>query len=139
MKKLLSTHKQITADTKWSEVNDILRRNEIWEGLDEIDRLKYRLNQDILFSSIFTEFVLDLDRKERDDKRRTKRLQERKNREAFRELLAEKIETGKLNHKAKWRAFLNNIKDDPRLLNMLGQQGSTPRELFEDKIEFLKD
>jgi len=71
--------------------------------------------------TLFSEHVLDLDRKEREEKRRIKRLQERKNREAFRELLAEKIENGKLNHKAKWRSFVNSIKDDSRLLNMLGQ------------------
>jgi len=66
-------------------------------------------------------------------------MNERKNREAFRELLKENIERGSLTYKTKWRHFVEQIKDDKRLFNMLGQNGSTPRELFEDQVEILKE
>ena len=86
-----------------------------------------------------------------------KRQQERLNREAFRELLNEHEAKKTLTYKTKWKNFLQLIKDDERFLNLvklhlsiilvvwliqltkLGQYGSTPRELFEDKMEILKE
>ena len=72
-----------------------------------------------IFNRVFSEHILDLDKKEYDEKRKNRRTQERKNREAFRELLKEYIEQGKLIYKTKWRNFVQLIKDDPRLLNMV--------------------
>jgi pre-mRNA-processing factor 40 len=46
-------------------------------------------------------------------------MQERKNREAFRELLKEYMDKGKLSYKTRWSSFIQTIKDDPRFLNMV--------------------
>ena len=68
---------------------------------------------------VFSEFIMELDKKEHEEKRKHKRLQERKNREAYRQLLKEKIENGTLNHNTSWRDFLGEIKNDERFLNMV--------------------
>jgi len=97
-------------------------------GLHDYDRLM-----------IFTEHVINLEKIENEEKRKNKRLQERRNREAFRDLLKEHIARGDLSHKTKWKSFLEANKNDERFLNLITQHGSTPRELFEDQIELLKE
>jgi len=100
----------------------------ILSGLHEYDRL-----------NVFSEHIINLEKIENEEKRKWKRMQERKNREAFRELLRENIEKLSLTHKTKWKIFLNLINDEDRLLNMIAQNGSTPKELFEDQVESLKE
>ena len=63
--------------------------------------------------------MIELDHQEHENKRRSRRNQERKNREAFRELLKENIEKGNLLHKTKWKHFVHQIKDDQRFLEMV--------------------
>lgn len=94
------------------------RNDQRWTGLEDYDKLTYQ-NFSSLIQRIFCEHILDIDRKERDDKRRLRKLRERKNREAFRDLLNEYTNNGKLTHKTKWRKFVEVIQDDPRLLNMV--------------------
>jgi hypothetical protein len=64
-------------------------------------------------------------------------LVERRNRENFRDLLIEKIYSNELGHKTKYKNFVKLIQGDDRLLNLLGQNGSTPYELFQDQVELL--
>ncbi|KAF2108552.1 hypothetical protein BDV96DRAFT_504458 [Lophiotrema nucula] len=59
---------------------------------------------------------------------------ERKNRDAYRDLLAELTKAGQLKAGSKWKDIHGLIKDDPRYLNMLGQNGSTPLDLFWDAL-----
>jgi pre-mRNA-processing factor 40 len=42
---------------------------------------------------------------------------------------------GKIDAKSRWQEFYPLIKDDDRYLEMLGQPGSTPIELFWDIVE----
>lgn len=44
-----------------------------------------------------------------------------------------------IDHKTKWKHFIYQIKDDQRVLNMMGQGGSTPHELFEDFLDDLRN
>ena len=40
-----------------------------------------------------------------------------------------------VTHKNKWRDFVRQFgKDDPRYMNLVGQLGSTPHEIWEDLI-----
>ncbi|EPX75315.1 U1 snRNP-associated protein Usp104 [Schizosaccharomyces octosporus yFS286] len=59
---------------------------------------------------------------------------ERKNRDAFRILLLHLRQEKKITLRTKWKEIYPLFKDDPRYLNMLGQPGSTPLDLFWDNI-----
>lgn len=45
---------------------------------------------------------------------------------------------GELSHKSEWPSFVASIKDEPRYRQMIGQGGSTPRELFEEAVKALQ-
>lgn len=59
------------------------------------------------------------------------------NRQAFRQLLSE--HTGDMTPVSRWMDFYPVIKSDQRFLDMLGQQGSTPLEMFWDSVELLNE
>lgn len=67
----------------------------------------------------FSEAIIQLEQKEYEERRKVKRSNERKNREAFRTLLQEKENINVLIYKTKWKDFVQNIKDDSRLINMV--------------------
>ncbi|KAJ2877522.1 U1 snRNP protein, partial [Coemansia asiatica] len=62
---------------------------------------------------------------------------ERHNREKFHELLEE--HRSLITPVSTWSEFYPAIKGDLRYTNMLGQPGSTPLELFWDKVELLNE
>lgn len=63
--------------------------------------------------------IFQLEQKEYEEKRKIKRNNERKNREALRTLLQEQENLNVLIYKTKWKDFVQKIKDDPRLINMV--------------------
>ena len=63
--------------------------------------------------------IIQLEQKEYEERRKVKRNNERKNREAFRMLLQEQENINVLIYKTKWKDFVQKIKDDPRLVNMV--------------------
>lgn len=67
--------------------------------------------------------------------RKAKHREERKNRDAFKNLLNELRENGRLKAGTKWKDIHEYIHDDPRYIAMLGQHGSTPLDLFWDALE----
>nr|CCA30114.1 hypothetical protein NCLIV_070050 [Neospora caninum Liverpool]CEL71360.1 TPA: hypothetical protein BN1204_070050 [Neospora caninum Liverpool] len=77
------------------------------------------------------------------DERRKRRhvvfRRERKRRDAFRALLDEAAKKGELTAKTDWPDFVAQIVNDPRYYQMVGQGGSTPRELFDDAVDQLKE
>lgn len=62
---------------------------------------------------------MQLEQKEYEEKRRVKRYNERKKREAFRSLLINYENYNTLIYKTKWKKFVQVIKDDPRFLEMV--------------------
>jgi pre-mRNA-processing factor 40 len=60
---------------------------------------------------------------------------ERKNREKFIELLSELQSRGNISASTKWMDIHPLICEDERYINICGQEGSTPLELFWDVIE----
>ncbi|XP_013793406.2 pre-mRNA-processing factor 40 homolog B-like [Limulus polyphemus] len=90
---------------------------------------------------VFEEHIRQLEQEEEEEKererKRTKR-QQRKNREAFIELLTELHEQGKLTSMSLWVELYSVISADPRFGCMLGQPGSTPLDLFKFFVEELK-
>ena len=63
--------------------------------------------------------IFQLEQKEYEENRKIKRNNERKNREALRTLLQEQENLNVLIYKTKWKDFVQKIKDDPRLINMV--------------------
>lgn len=60
---------------------------------------------------------------------------ERQNRDSFIKLLEDLKVAGRLKIGTKWKDIYPLIEDDPRYTAMLGQQGSTPLDLFWDALE----
>lgn len=84
-------------------------------------------------------YIEDIERLDREEKRKIKRFHERKNREQYKELLEESFRARLFTIKTKWNRYVVQIKSDPRYVNLVGQQGSTPKELFEDFINTEKE
>ena len=61
------------------------------------------------------------------------------NRREFRVLLSEKFGNKSLSIKTKWKDFAFCIQTDSRYTNLVGQPGSTPKELFDDFIQAEKE
>jgi pre-mRNA-processing factor 40 len=80
------------------------------------------------------EYMKNLEKLDYEEKKRIRRYHERKNRELFRELLAESFRQGMFTIKTKWNQYVATVKDEARYLNLVGQFGSTPQELFDDFI-----
>lgn len=128
---------EITFTTRWSQARDMILQN---QGFLESEAVSSLNKMDQL--SVFEDHVKNLEG-EYDHKRNRERVlrkrAERKRREAFKELLAELRSKGNLNAKTLWMQIHPLVKDDPRYLNMLGQPGSTPMEMFWDLIEDLDE
>jgi pre-mRNA-processing factor 40 len=86
----------------------------------------------------FADYILSLESKEKNERQEKEKYQCYQNREKFRELLQISVEEKTLNMDTKWKDYILEIKDKEEYLNMLGQEGSTPMELFQDKIQELK-
>ncbi|KAI8050250.1 hypothetical protein BDF22DRAFT_696288 [Syncephalis plumigaleata] len=123
----------ITTTTKWSELLAMLDDNSEYQNspamlaLDKLQML-----------DVFEEYITTLDKKLLADIQKDKeemRRQERQRRLAYKELLNEYRQQGKIDAKSRWQEFYPLIKDDSRYTDMLGQPGSNPLELFWDIVE----
>ncbi|KAI9591183.1 hypothetical protein BDF19DRAFT_426561 [Syncephalis fuscata] len=132
-KKLLENLPDVTATTRWSQVLSALEENTEYQTnptLLALDRLH--------MLDVFEEHVLALEKKQFTDvqtNRDEMRRQERVRRAAFKELLGEHRKQGKIDAKSRWQEFYPYIKDDSRYIDILGQPGSGPIELFWDLVE----
>ena len=75
----------------------------------------------MLINSAFSDAIIELENKMQQEKNLKKKVMERKNRAEFKALLQEYIEKQTINHKTKWKHFIFTIKDDQRLLKMMGK------------------
>lgn len=121
MKEHFSDVPFINSKTKWTEACESLKYHAVWQELHDVDKIE-----------AFSEFILSKTKEEEQAKRAQQLKNERKNREAFRELLREKISNDEITFKTKWRSFVKRNKDNPKLLNMLTQGGSHARDIYHD-------
>ncbi|EAR84054.2 FF domain protein (macronuclear) [Tetrahymena thermophila SB210] len=128
LKKKILQLSDLSTSFRWSEFCQRFKDDESFKKLSDFDKIY-----------IFSDIIQDLQKSENDERRKNKRRNERINREKFRELLKQKIAYGEINHKTKWKNFVQTIKDAPEFLNMLDQPGSAPHELFEDQQDLLID
>ncbi|KAK9729278.1 U1 snRNP protein [Basidiobolus ranarum] len=133
---LLEEIPEITRETRWKDAQSIFRASpefqEIaWEAMDALD-----------FLAVFEEHIKKLEDEYIDKRKREKEARirtERKNRDAVRELIDSSIKSGQITARSRWQDFYPLIKDHAFFINMLGQPGSTPLELFWDAIEILDE
>ena len=118
----------IDTSTSWEEACQLLKYNAVWQELHDLDKIE-----------AFSEYILKKDKEEEAFKKRQRQIQERMHRQAFRDLLIEKIQSDELTFKTKWRQLLKKNKDDKRVLNMFKQGGSTSRDIFHDFRQKLID
>ncbi|KAF2463165.1 uncharacterized protein BDR25DRAFT_320178 [Lindgomyces ingoldianus] len=119
--------------TRWKDAQEAIQKNPEYIEREKV-RPFYQIDVLNAFEKHIKQLQVQFSQKVSEDKRVEKRV-ERKNRDAFRELLDELKKAGKLKATTKWMEIHGLIEDDPRYQNMLGQDGSSPLDLFWDVIE----
>ncbi|EMD91723.1 hypothetical protein COCC4DRAFT_69189 [Bipolaris maydis ATCC 48331] len=118
--------------TRWHTAEEKLERNEEFKS----EKFKTLTRLDVLDQ--FEKHIRQLQREHNDRvqaERRIKRRIERKNRDAFIELLGELRHKGALRAGSKWKDIHELVQEDARYTAMLGQSGSSPLDLFRDALE----
>lgn len=133
MEELKGVFKRLEVDvyTKWDDAYTAIEQDEQFNKLsDKLHKL------DVL--EAFEDYIKDLERKlnqERQQVKRQRYRQERKNREAFIQLLDELHNREDIKAGTKWMTIHPMIEQDERYINICGQPGSSPLELFWDVLE----
>ncbi|XP_017777261.1 PREDICTED: pre-mRNA-processing factor 40 homolog A [Nicrophorus vespilloides] len=139
MKKLaevLNNMAEINYDTTWSEAQAMLLGNTTFKN--DVNLLAMD-KEDALI--VFEDHIRELEKEEVEVKEREKKRlkrQARKNRDQFLVLLDMLHEEGKLTSMSLWVELYPIISADIRFSAMLGQNGSTPLDLFKFYVEDLK-
>lgn len=119
--------------TRWSEAQATIESSDKFQGDDKFKTLS---KSDVL--TAFENHIKNLERTFNDARQQQKAAlarKERRNREAYLELLKELKSQGKIKAGSKWMNIRPVIQDDPRYHAVLGQSGSTPLDLFWDMVE----
>ncbi len=106
--KRILEEKRLPITTKWKEICLNFRDDSVFNTMEKVDRLR-----------AFSEYILDLDNKEKEETEETKKYQEYKNRENFREFLQQCVDKNEINAKSKWVNFVQKIKDNPIYINLV--------------------
>ncbi|KAK9463128.1 uncharacterized protein V1516DRAFT_648466 [Lipomyces oligophaga] len=133
MKTYLSKSAKINVYTRWSDVIESIKHDSdlrVQPGIRQLNMF------DILV--VFEQVVNDAERRYLDERKAAKQKQhaeERHARLAFIDLLSDLVKQEKIKHDTRWMDIYKDIKDDKRYLDLVGQPGSTPQELFWDEVE----
>lgn len=136
MREYLETRGQIGVLTRWNEVKTSMKRDETLRSELSVRELNML---DIL--TVFEDVVKGAEKKffeDRKQKRREEQAVERRKRQAFLGLLGSLVKAGRIRHDSRWQDVYTDFEDDERYIDMVGQAGSTPLELFWDEVEQLK-
>lgn len=114
--------------SKWRDVQEILREDEVFKWLSKLEAL-----------TSWEEWVSETGKKEIAAKAKAKFREERKTRDAFRELLWEHQKAGRIKLTTHWRDIVPLIELEPRYTGLTGQVGSTPHDIFDDFVEELNE
>lgn len=137
MAKVVALFKELDVNvvTKWRTARDLLLDSEEWHSDEELRKLP---TLDILLA--FEDYSRVREREYEEQTRRTqveKTRKERKAREAFKAVLHELTQSGAIKARTKWKEVYPLFRDDERYLDMLGNPGSNPLELFWDAVDTL--
>ncbi|KAI0080143.1 pre-mRNA-processing protein prp40 [Panus rudis PR-1116 ss-1] len=133
--KVVALFKKLGVDvlTRWRQAHKMVLDSEEWKSDAELQKLP---TLDILLA--FEDYSRLREREYEEQTRRAqveKTRKERKAREAFKELLQELVNDGKIKARTKWKQVYPNFSDDKRYLDILGNPGSNPLELFWDVVD----
>ncbi|CCL99684.1 uncharacterized protein FIBRA_01705 [Fibroporia radiculosa] len=135
--KIVALFKRLDVDvtTRWRQANQLVLDSEEWKEDPELQKLP---TLDILLA--FEDYSRVREREFDEQMRRAqveKTRKERKAREGFRDLLQSLVQSGQLKARTKWKEVYPSFAEDPRYLDMLGNPGSNPLELFWDVVDGL--
>lgn len=119
--------------TRWSEAQEIISGTQPFQS-DE----KYKSLSKFDILSVFQNHMKAVERTFNDNRQAQKSRKfrkERQNRDAFLSLLSELKNDGKIKAGTKWKQIFSLVENDARYTAMIGQNGSTPQELFWDVVE----
>ncbi|KZT10033.1 uncharacterized protein LAESUDRAFT_722178 [Laetiporus sulphureus 93-53] len=133
--KIVALYKRLDVDvtTRWRQAHQMVLDSDEWKDDPELQKLP---TLDILLA--FEDYSRVREREFEEQMRRAqveKTRKERKAREAFRELLQSLVKSGQIKARTKWKEVYPVFSEDSRYLNMLGNPGSNPLELFWDVID----
>jgi pre-mRNA-processing factor 40 len=123
LRKALEDNHDIDHRTKWLNVQKMMADNQFYKALHKIDQL-----------SVFSDFVVDFERNSYESKKLDEKIKARKNRENFRKFLNFMVKNGSIGPLTHWREVYHLIQLDPSYQSLVGQAGSTPKEIFDDVI-----
>ncbi|KII87520.1 hypothetical protein PLICRDRAFT_43174 [Plicaturopsis crispa FD-325 SS-3] len=135
--KVVALFKELNVDvtTRWRKAQELVMESDEWRHDQELQKLP---TLDVLLA--FEDYSRVREREFEEQMRRAqveKTRKERKAREAFKALLQDLVKDGKIKARTKWKAIYPTFSDDERYLNMLGNTGSNPLELFWDVVDNL--
>lgn len=137
LKDILESMARLSYKTRWSEAQKLLFKDQYFTQDMELQNMD---KEDALI--VFEEHIRSLEKDHFDDmekKKRWKRREERKSRDAYFCLLDELHEKGKLNSMSVWNDTYSLISADERFETMLYQTGSsTALDLFKLYVDDLK-
>uniref|UniRef100_A0A3P8VTI4 Pre-mRNA-processing factor 40 homolog A n=1 Tax=Cynoglossus semilaevis TaxID=244447 RepID=A0A3P8VTI4_CYNSE len=136
LKNILDNMANVTYRTTWSEAQQYLLDNPTFAEDEELQNMD---KEDALIC--FEEHIRALEKEEEEEKQKTllrERRRQRKNRESFQKFLDELHDHGQLHSMSAWMEMYPTLSSDIRFVNMLGQPGSTPLDLFKFYVEDLK-
>lgn len=128
IKSIYEEHKEISTLSRWRDVQDVLRDNEVFKWFTKLEAL-----------TSWEEWVLDAEKKEIDEKTKAIYRQERKARDEFRELLSSLQKSGKIQTDMPWRDVAKLLHTDAKYTALISGTGSTPHDLFDDFLEELEE
>ncbi|KAF7327836.1 hypothetical protein MKEN_00363400 [Mycena kentingensis (nom. inval.)] len=133
--KVVTLFKELSVDvvTRWRDAQDRLLNSSAWRDDSELQKLP---TLDILLA--FEDYSRVKEREYEEQMRRQqveKTRKERKAREAFKAVLDELVASGKIKARTKWKEVYPLFRSDDRYLEMLGNPGSNPLELFWDTVD----
>lgn len=121
---------EVKTSSRWLDTYSTIKselQDDKFKMLDKVDVL-----------TAYSAYMKDIEREANEERQKLKKAQrrkERKIRQEFTALLEDLRKEGKIQAGTKWSSIFPLIKEDQRFLEMCGQPGSTPLELFWDITE----
>lgn len=126
--KIYSDHESISVTSRWKEVQELLKDDDVFKWLTKLEAL-----------TSWEEWVLAQEKDQVNNLKQGKFRQERKKRDAFRDHLRDEYEKDKISLDSTWRDFVSGVQEELAYTDLIGLEGATPHELFDDYVEELND
>lgn len=124
LRKMLEDNHEIDHRTKWQQVQKMLSENDHFKSLHKLDQL-----------TVFSDFITEFEKNSSESKKLDEKTKARKNRENYRKMLEGLVRAGTLTPISHWNELYPKIQEDLTYLSLVGQVGSTPKEIFDDIVQ----